>query len=254
MASCGKPVTTREPGARRQKPHPFVAVRCASEGTYQAVLATSGMSNFIRNSIQDRICAFLLLESRRSVKGYEEPLVSNFPLLLPTNLRSRVMRLESRDDESHPSPLGRQLRGHSEPVEHYARDCPPTRKLNAINATGQNASSMAEWSEGSLLPKVVRFKMPDEPIEHVGVASKHEDADLRLPSRSSPFRENVGEGRRETRHDRAIGSVRFVTSLTVIPTGRSTRLAAPTPSTIPTPPAGGDLADVRGGHSTPSQS
>ena len=70
-------------------------------------------------------------------------------------------------------PAGGQLLGYSALMEHYALDCPPPRKLTAIVAVGQKTTMTVEGVEWSLLPKVARFKVPNLPIEHLGVALKH---------------------------------------------------------------------------------
>ena len=79
--------------------------------------------------------------------------------------------------------LDSQLLGYSALMDHYALDCPTPRRLTAIAAVGQRTTLAREGVEWTLLPRVARFKVPDTPIEHIGVALKHEGVDLRLLSR-----------------------------------------------------------------------
>ena len=80
-------------------------------------------------------------------------------------------------------PLDSQLLGYSALMDHYALDCPTPRRLTAIAAVGQRTTVAREGVEWTLLPRVARFKVPETPIEHIGVALKHEGVDLRLLSR-----------------------------------------------------------------------
>lgn len=80
-------------------------------------------------------------------------------------------------------PFGAQLLGYSALLEHYELECPPPRKLTAIAAVGQKTTLAMEGVEWLLLPRGSRFRVPDKPIEHLGVALKHEGVDLRVLSR-----------------------------------------------------------------------
>lgn len=80
-------------------------------------------------------------------------------------------------------PLGAQLIGYSALIDHYDLDGPPPRRLTAIAAVGQKVTHVHEGVEWLLLPKGARFKVPERPIEHLGVALKHEGVDLRVLNR-----------------------------------------------------------------------
>jgi Fic/DOC family len=80
-------------------------------------------------------------------------------------------------------PLNAQLLGYAALIEHYQLDCPPPRRLTAITAVGQKTSVIREGVEWLLLPRGARFRVPDEPIEHLGVVLTHEGVDLRVLSR-----------------------------------------------------------------------
>lgn len=79
--------------------------------------------------------------------------------------------------------MGAQLLGYSALIEHYQLDCPPPRRLTAIAAVGQKTTTVREGIEWALLPRGARFRIPETPIEHLGVALKHEGVDLRVLSR-----------------------------------------------------------------------
>jgi len=80
-------------------------------------------------------------------------------------------------------PMNAQLLGYSALIDHYELDCPAPRRLTAIAAIGQKTTLIREGVEWLLLPRGARFKVPDNPIEHLGVALKHEGIDLRVLSR-----------------------------------------------------------------------
>lgn len=79
--------------------------------------------------------------------------------------------------------MGGQLLGYSALMDHYALECPPPRRLTAIASVGQKVTTVAEGVEWTLLPRVSRYRVPENPIEHIGVALKHEGVDLRLLNR-----------------------------------------------------------------------
>ena len=79
--------------------------------------------------------------------------------------------------------MGAQLLGYSALIEAYELDCPPPRRLTAIAAVGQKTTYMREGVEWLLLPRGARFRIPETPIEHLGVALKHEGVDLRVINR-----------------------------------------------------------------------
>jgi Fic family protein len=56
------------------------------------------------------------------------------------------------------------------------------RRLTAITAVGQKTTIVRDGVEWLLLPRGARFKVPTQPIEHFGVALKHEGVDLRVLS------------------------------------------------------------------------
>ncbi|MDB5719469.1 MAG: Filamentation induced by cAMP protein Fic, partial [Alphaproteobacteria bacterium] len=80
-------------------------------------------------------------------------------------------------------PIGAQLLGYSALIDFYELDCPPPRRLTAIASVGQKTTVSREGVEWLLLPKGARFRVPETPIEHLGVALKHEGVDLRVLSR-----------------------------------------------------------------------
>ncbi|WP_342658129.1 Fic family protein [Sphingomonas sp. NY01] len=86
-------------------------------------------------------------------------------------------------------PLGAQLLGYSALIDAYQLECPPPRRLTAIAAVGQKTTIMREGVEWVLLPRSARLRVPDAPIEHLGVALKHEGVDLRVIDRL--FRRDV---------------------------------------------------------------
>lgn len=94
---------------------------------------------------------------------------------MPTNLPGR-------------SP-GAQLLGYSALIEHYKLECPAPRRLTAIAPVGQKLTHVSEGVEWLLLPRASGIKIPGSPIEHLGVALKHEGADLRVLDRL--FRQGV---------------------------------------------------------------
>lgn len=79
-------------------------------------------------------------------------------------------------------PFGAQLLGYSALIEAYDLETPPPRRLTAIAAVGQKVTHMREGVEWLLLPRGARFRIPEQPIEHLGVALKHEGVDLRVLS------------------------------------------------------------------------
>lgn len=73
--------------------------------------------------------------------------------------------------------------GYSALIDIYDLDCPPPRRLIAIAAVGQKTTFVREGVEWLLLPRGARFRVPETPIEHLGVALKHEGVDLRVINR-----------------------------------------------------------------------
>jgi hypothetical protein len=73
--------------------------------------------------------------------------------------------------------------GYSALIDVYDLDCPPPRRLTAIAAVGQKTTFVREGVEWLLLPRGARFRVPETPIEHLGVALKHEGVDLRVINR-----------------------------------------------------------------------
>lgn len=80
-------------------------------------------------------------------------------------------------------PADWQLLGYSALIDLYGLDCPPPRRLTAIASVHQRTTRRINGVDWLLLPRNARFKVPDHPIEHVGVALKHEDMDLRVLAR-----------------------------------------------------------------------
>lgn len=79
-------------------------------------------------------------------------------------------------------PYEAQLLGYAALIEHYGLECPSPRRLTAITGVGQKTSVIREGVEWLLLPRGARFRVPDEQIDHLGVALKHEGVDLRVLS------------------------------------------------------------------------
>ena len=80
-------------------------------------------------------------------------------------------------------PLDAQLLGYAALIEHYELDCPPPRRLTALSSVGQKTTQRREGVEWLLLPRTAKYQIPENPIEHIGVALKHEGIDLRIINR-----------------------------------------------------------------------
>ena len=82
---------------------------------------------------------------------------------------------EADDPLSGTTPLG-----YAALIAHYKLRCPPPRRLLAT-ASGRHRSMLrvngVEWL---LLPRSSGLRVPDTPIQHLGVALKHEGVDLRV--------------------------------------------------------------------------
>ncbi|RYF50511.1 MAG: cell filamentation protein Fic [Cytophagaceae bacterium] len=76
-----------------------------------------------------------------------------------------------------------QLMGYAELIEIYGLDCPPPRRMTALAAVGQKTTTIRDGVEWVLLSRNANYRVPDEPIEHLAVALKHEGVDLRVISR-----------------------------------------------------------------------
>ena len=76
-----------------------------------------------------------------------------------------------------------QLLGYAQLIEAYSLDCPPPRRMTALLAIGQKTTVMREGAEWVLLPRNAKYRVPEQRIEHVTVALKHEGVDLRVLSR-----------------------------------------------------------------------
>ena len=83
------------------------------------------------------------------------------------------------------------LLGYAALLDHYQLDCPPPRRLTAIAPVGHSTTHLQDGIEWLLLPKNSGLRIPSTPIEHLGVALKHEGTDLRLLSRL--FKQDVAQ-------------------------------------------------------------
>ena len=80
-------------------------------------------------------------------------------------------------------PPNAQLLGYASLIEAYALDCPPPRRMTALVPIGQKQTVVRDGAQWVLLPRTANYRVPDEPIEHLAVALKHEGVDLRVLSR-----------------------------------------------------------------------
>ena len=80
-------------------------------------------------------------------------------------------------------PAETQLIGYAALIEHYGLTCPTPRRLTAFAAVGQRITQRREGVDWLLLPRSAGYRIPGRPIEHLGVALKHEGVDLRLLDR-----------------------------------------------------------------------
>ncbi len=79
--------------------------------------------------------------------------------------------------------------GYAALIAHYKLRCPPPRRLLAIAAGRQRSMRLADGTEWLLLPRSSGLRVPATPIQHLGVALKHEGVDLRVLA--SLFRRDV---------------------------------------------------------------
>ncbi|MDR2881214.1 MAG: Fic family protein [Azoarcus sp.] len=79
-------------------------------------------------------------------------------------------------------PNDAQLMGYAELIEAFDLDCPPPRRMTALRAIGQKTTAMLDGVEWVFLPRNANYRVPEEPIEHITVALKHEGVDLRVLS------------------------------------------------------------------------
>jgi len=79
-------------------------------------------------------------------------------------------------------PRNAQLLGYAALIEHDQLVCPPPRRLTALASVSQKSAIVREGVEWLLMPCGARFRIPETPIEHRGVALKHEGVDLRTPT------------------------------------------------------------------------
>ena len=77
-------------------------------------------------------------------------------------------------------PADAQLLGYSALIERYQLACPAPRRLTAIAAAGHKTTSVRDDVEWLLLPRSSGIRVPTEPMDHLGVALKHEGVDLRV--------------------------------------------------------------------------
>jgi len=79
-------------------------------------------------------------------------------------------------------PYNAQLMGYAQLIEAYGLECPPPRRMTALLAIGQKTTVTREGAEWVLLPRNANYRVPEERIEHLTVALKHEGVDLRVLS------------------------------------------------------------------------
>lgn len=73
--------------------------------------------------------------------------------------------------------------GYAGLIAHYKLDCPPPRRSLALAASASRSSVVAHHTEWLLLPRGSAIQLPRSPIDHLGIALKHEGVDLRILSR-----------------------------------------------------------------------
>jgi len=76
-----------------------------------------------------------------------------------------------------------QLIGYSALIDAYRLVVPPPRRLIAVAAVSHNTTYSQDGIEWMLLPKKSGLRIPETPIEHLGIALKHEGVDLRVLDR-----------------------------------------------------------------------
>ena len=86
--------------------------------------------------------------------------------------------------------------GYASLIETFGLECPPPRRMTALLPIGQKRTEIREGTEWVLLPRNANYRVPDEPIEHLLVALKHEGVDLRVLSRlfTTPGMDRLLEG------------------------------------------------------------
>lgn len=77
---------------------------------------------------------------------------------------------------------GTQLLGTAALIEYYELECPIPRRLMAVGTVGRKTAIQRDGIEWTLLPRSASYRIPSNPIDHLGVALKHEQLDLRLLS------------------------------------------------------------------------
>ena len=80
-------------------------------------------------------------------------------------------------------PSDAQLLGYAALIDAYQLDGPPPRRLTAIASVARNTTRLQGGIEWLLLPRNSGLRTSRTPIEHLGVALKHEGTDLRVLSR-----------------------------------------------------------------------
>ena len=73
--------------------------------------------------------------------------------------------------------------GYSGLMDAFNLQCPPPRRLTALASVGRNTTVVSGGTEWMLLPRNPGLKIPNTPMEHLGVALKHEGVDLRVLNR-----------------------------------------------------------------------
>lgn len=74
------------------------------------------------------------------------------------------------------------LMGYAQLIEHFGLECPPPRRMTALMSIGQKRTEVREGIEWVLLPRNANYRVPENPVEHLTVALKHEGVDLRVLS------------------------------------------------------------------------
>lgn len=72
--------------------------------------------------------------------------------------------------------------GYAQLIEAFGLNCPPPRRMTAMLTIGQKTTVVREGVEWVFLPRNANYRVPEEPIEHITVALKHEGIDLRVLS------------------------------------------------------------------------
>ena len=79
--------------------------------------------------------------------------------------------------------------GYAALIDAYQLDGPPPRRLTAIASVARNTTRLHGGIEWLLLPRNSGLRASRAPIEHLGVALKHEGTDLYVLSRL--FKQNM---------------------------------------------------------------